>query len=331
MYPADLADVALGHGATTNHRPVALSRTRPIVCAVRSHRATPEMPAATYSIVAFEPTGREWGAAVQSRFPAVGALVPWVEVDAGAIATQAWMNVTYGRDGLALLRGGRSAQETVEQLVASDNSRDHRQLGIIDRMGDAANFTGEACLSWAGGRVGDGYAAQGNTLVSANTLDALTESFEGSAGRPLAERLLGALIAAHAAGGDRRGQQAAALKVVRDGGGYGGCDIAVDLRVDDSPEPLTELARLYDLHRLYFGSTPEEQWVTLDAELRSQIAAALARLGYASGEFEQDLDAWAGTENFEERVFGAERLDPVVIEQIRTQAAQLGPSPLTAL
>ena len=278
------------------------------------------MPAATYSIVAFDPGPREWGAAVQSKFPAVGALVPWVEIDVGAIVTQAWMNVSYGRDGLALMREGRSAQETVDQLVAGDDDRSHRQLAVIDRIGNAANFTGDGCLTWAGGFVGNDYAAQGNTLVSAETVDAMARSFDASDGRPLAERLLGALIAAQAAGGDRRGQQAAALKVVGRGRGYGGCDIAVDLRVDDSPEPLTELARLYDLHQLYFGSTPEEQWLTVDPELRVQLAAALAKLGYSTGEFKNDLDAWAGTENFEERIRGTDRLDPVIIEQIQRQA-----------
>ena len=278
------------------------------------------MPAATYSIVAFDPGRREWGAAVQSKFPAVGALVPWVEIDVGAIVTQAWMNVSYGLDGLALLREGRSAQETVDQLVAGDNDRGHRQLAIIDGMGNAANFTGDGCLTWAGGFVGNDYAAQGNTLVSAETVNAMARSFDASDGRPLAERLLEALIAAQAAGGDRRGQQAAALKVVGRGRGYGGCDIAVDLRVDDSPQPLTELARLYDLHQLYFGSTPEEQWLTVDPELRVQLAAALAKLGYSTGEFENDLDAWAGTENFEERIRGTDRLDPVIIEQIQRQA-----------
>lgn len=278
------------------------------------------MPAATYSIVAFDPGRREWGAAVQSKFPAVGALVPWVEIDVGAIVTQAWMNVSYGLDGLALMREGRSAQETVDQLLAGDDDRSHRQLAVIDRMGNAANFTGDGCLTWAGGFVGNDYAAQGNTLVSAETVDAMARSFHATDGRPLAERLLGALIAAQAAGGDRRGQQAAALKVVGRGRGYGGCDIAVDLRDDDSPQPLTELARLYDLHQLYFGSTPEEEWLTVDPELRVQLAAALAKLGYSTGEFRNDLDAWAGTENFEERIRGTDRLDPVIIEQIQRQA-----------
>ncbi len=278
------------------------------------------MSAATYSIVAFDAQRREWGAAVQSKFLAIGALVPWVELGAGAIATQAWINTRYGSEGLALLRAGRSASDTVDELVAGDTGSEHRQLGVVDRSGRAATFTGSACLPWAGGRIGEGYAAQGNVLVSADTLDAITQSFESSAGRPLAHRLLAALQAAQAAGGDRRGQQAAALKTVARGAGYGGSDIAVDLRIDDSPEPIPELARLYELHQLYFGSTPEREWVVLDNQLHSELAAALATLGYATGDFEADLNSWAGTENFEERVRGTEQLDPVIIEQIRGQA-----------
>lgn len=280
------------------------------------------MRAATYSIVAFDPDAGEWGVGVQSKFPAVGALVPWLEVGAGAIATQAWLNVAYGREGLALLRDGRTAQATIDELVAADAERAHRQVGVVDRNGDAAAFTGAQCLPWAGSRTGDGYAAQGNMLVSAATLDELVDAFLASTGCPLAERLLAALQAAQAAGGDRRGQQAAAVKVVGAGRGYGGCDVAVDLRVDDSPEPLRELARLYELHRLHFGSTPDADWVTVDAELRSELEASLAVLGYSSGDLQADLEAWASTENFEERVDGIQRLDPVVIEQLRRRAGR---------
>lgn len=279
------------------------------------------MLAATYSIAAFDPVADEWGVAVQSKFPAVGALVPWAEVDAGAIATQAWMNVGYGPHGLARLRAGLSAQDTLDQLIADDPDRDQRQVGIVDRSGYAAAFTGAACLPWAGSRIGTGYAAQGNMLASSETLDALVEAFEPRAGLPLADRLLASLRAAQSAGGDRRGQQAAALKVVGRGRGYGGCDIAVDLRVDDSPEPVAELVRLYELHQLHFGSTPDEDWVTVEAELRSELQRRLAALGYGSGDFSADLEAWAGTENFEERVQGVERLDPVIIGQLRSRTS----------
>jgi uncharacterized Ntn-hydrolase superfamily protein len=280
-----------------------------------------EMLAATYSIVAFDRDARELGVAVQSKFPAVGALVPWAEAETGAIATQAWMNVAYGPQGLALLRDGVSAQETLDMLIAGDPDRNQRQVGIVDRMGQTATFTGDACLPWAGSRTGDGYAAQGNLLVSSDTLDALTNAFEAASEDPLPGRLVAALQAAQATGGDRRGQQAAALTVVGRGRGYGGCDIALDLRVDDCPEPVRELARLYELHQLHFGSTPETEWVAVQPDLRSELQAALAALGYASGDFKKDLETWAGTENFEERVNGVERLDPVIIEQLRSRGS----------
>ena len=213
---------------------------------------------ATYSIVACDLDAREWGVAVQSKFLAAGAVVPGVEAEVGAVATQAWANLSYRPDGLALLRERYAADEVVARLVGGDDGRDHRQVGVVDAHGRAATYTGAACLEWAGGTAGDGYAAQGNILASGATVDALAETFEASAGRPLAERLLESLAAAQAAGGDRRGQQAAALLVARRGGGYGGTsDVAVDLRVDDHPRPVEELARLYGIHDLLFGRTPD--------------------------------------------------------------------------
>ena len=174
----------------------------------------------TYSIVACDLEAAEWGVAVQSKFLAVGAGVPAAEPHVGAIATQALANMRYGPDGLALLRDGLSAEEVVARLTQADEGRADRQLGVVDAQGRAATYTGKSCLDWAGGIVGDGYAAQGNILVSEATVRALGRVFEETAGRPLAERLLGALAAAQAAGGDRRGQQSAALLVVRKDGGY---------------------------------------------------------------------------------------------------------------
>src|ERR687893_400375 len=195
----------------------------------------------TYSIVACDLDVRQWGVATQSKFLSVGSIVPWAEPHVGAIATQSYANPRYGPDGLALLREGLSAEEVVERLTAADEDRDHRQLGIVDRDGRAASFTGSECMEWAGGRTGDGYAAQGNILVSGETVDALAETFEASRG-PLAERLLACLAAAQAAGGDRRGQQSASLLVVERDGGYAGLsDAVVDLRVDDHPDPIVEL------------------------------------------------------------------------------------------
>src|SRR6186997_2983566 len=221
---------------------------------------------ATYSIVACDLDAGQWGVAVQSKFLAVGSVVPWAEPHVGAIATQSYANPRYGPDGLALLREGGSAAEVVEALTAADGGRAERQLGIVDGHGHAATFTGDACHDWAGGRTGDGYAAQGNILVSGETVDALAETFQ-STGGALAERLLAALAAAQSAGGDRRGQQSAALLVARRGGGYDGWDIATDLRVDDHPEPIAELSRLYGLHDLYFGETPADQWIVVGQEL----------------------------------------------------------------
>jgi uncharacterized Ntn-hydrolase superfamily protein len=272
----------------------------------------------TYSIVACDLEAREWGVAVQSKFLAVGAAVPAAEPEVGALATQAWANLGYRPDGLALLREGHAAADVVQRLVGADDGRDHRQLGVVDAVGRAATYTGSACLEWAGGKTGPGYAAQGNILVSDATVDALASTFERSDGTPLAERLLACLAAAQTAGGDRRGQQSAALLVVREGGGYGGTSDAVaDLRVDDHPRPVEELERIYRLHDLLFGQTPEEEWVVVDAALAAELHERLAGLGYANDDLAAALAAWAGTENFEERVRGADRIDPVILEQLR--------------
>jgi uncharacterized Ntn-hydrolase superfamily protein len=272
----------------------------------------------TYSIAACDLQAREWGVAVQSKFLAVGAAVPAAEPEVGAVATQAWANLAYRADGLALLRDGYAADDVVRTLVGADEGRDHRQVGVVDALGRAATYTGSSCLEWAGGTTGAGYAAQGNILVSEETVTALAAAFERTAGAPLAERLLACLEAAQAAGGDRRGQQSAALLVVRKDGGYGGSsDVAVDLRVDDHPEPVRELVRLHELHDLLFGETPEEEWLDVDAGLAAELRERLAALGYDQEDLGAALEAWAGTENFEERVRGAERVDPVVLEQLR--------------
>jgi uncharacterized Ntn-hydrolase superfamily protein len=273
---------------------------------------------ATYSIAACDLEGAQWGVATQSKFLAVGSVVPWAQPGVGAIATQSYANPRYGSEGLALLREGSSAEEVVQRLVAADEGRDHRQLGIVDREGRAATYTGTECYEWAGGRTGACYAAQGNILVSAATVDAMAETFETSSG-PLAERLLACLDAAQAAGGDRRGQQSAALLVVERDGGYAGLsDEVVDLRVDEHPRPLEELRRIYDLHQAIFGTTPPEQWLDVDDDLATELRERLARLGY-DGELGHALFRWAGKENLEERVDGAERVDPVVLEELRRQ------------
>ena len=277
-------------------------------------------PVATYSIVACDLDAGQWGVAVQSKFLAVGSVVQWAEPQAGAVATQSYANPRYGPDGLALLRQGLSAQEVVKRLTEADEGRESRQLGVIDAHGGAATFTGSECQEWAGGRTGDGYAAQGNILVSQGTVDALAETFEASSGRSLAERLLECLVAAQTAGGDRRGQQSAALLVVEKDAGYAKLsDSVVDLRVDDHERPIDELRRIYELHDAIFGRTPKAQWLDVDEALQTELMERLLRLGYA-GTLEEALTSWAGTENYEMRVEGVERIDPVVLEALRRQA-----------
>jgi uncharacterized Ntn-hydrolase superfamily protein len=270
----------------------------------------------TFSLVAHDREARQWGVAVQSKFLAVGSVVPWAEPDAGAIATQAYANPRYGPDGLALLREGLSAAEVVERLVGADEGRAERQLGVVDSTGGAAAWTGPDCMDWAGQRTGDGYTAQGNILVGPETVDALAETFEAGAGRPLAERLIDCLAAAQTAGGDRRGQQSASLLVVERDGGYAGMsDVLVDLRVDDHEAPIDELRRVYGLHDRHFGRTPRGEWLALEGPLAEEVRDRLARLGY------ETLDAWAGVANLEERVDGNDAIDPVVLTALREETA----------
>lgn len=279
------------------------------------------MRVATYSIVACDLETRQWGVGVQSKFPAVGAVVPWAEPEVGAVATQALANVSYGPRGLELLRERLPAEEVVARLTGADPERDHRQLGVVDADGRAASFTGSSCLEWAGGIAGDGYAAQGNILVSEQTVTALARSFAETAGRPLAARLLEALGAAQLAGGDRRGQQAAALYVVQRDSGYGASsDVLVDLRVDDHPAPIEELRRLWEIHQLLFGETPAEEWLDVDEGLAAELRERLERLGYRQERLDEAFAAWTGVENLEERVRGVGRIDPVVLEELRKRS-----------
>jgi uncharacterized Ntn-hydrolase superfamily protein len=277
---------------------------------------------ATYSIVACDREAGQWGVAVQSKFLAVGSVVPWAEPEVGAIATQSYANPRYGPDGLALLREGRSAEETIAALTEADADRALRQVGVVDGEGRAATFTGDECHDWAGGRTGQCYAAQGNILVSEATVDALAVTFEQNAHLELAERLLECLAAAQAAGGDRRGQQSASVLVVERDAGYAKLsDTVVDLRVDDHEWPITELRRIFVLHREIFGVTPKEDWLAVDDELASELSERLSKLGYDGGDLERAFFDWAGTENLEERVEGVARIDPVVLGALRKQSA----------
>jgi uncharacterized Ntn-hydrolase superfamily protein len=271
----------------------------------------------TYSIAACDLDAGQWGVATQSKFLAVGSVVPWAAPGVGAIATQAYANPRYGPNGLTLLREGLDASSVIERLTAADDGRDHRQLGIVDSKGNGATYTGPECMDWAGGVAGPCFAAQGNILVSEKTVDALARTFAATDGSPLAERLIACLAAAQAAGGDKRGQQSAALLVVEADGGYAELsDVLVDLRTDDHPTPVAELERLYSIHNALFGKTPSAEWLDVDDSLATELAERLARLGY-EGELSTAFAEWAGTENLEERGQGGQRLDPVVLAELR--------------
>jgi uncharacterized Ntn-hydrolase superfamily protein len=274
---------------------------------------------ATFSIVAFDPETESLGVAVQSMFLTVGAIVPWARAGAGAVATQAMANYNYGPRGLELMSQGKTAEETVEALISADDEREHRQLGIVDAEGRAATFTGSECFEWAGGVTGEHYAAQGNILVGRETVETMAKTFEDTS-RDLAGRLLAALDAGQAAGGDSRGKQSAALLVVREGGGYGGDnDRVVDLRVDYHPEPIRELIRIRALHTLYFGETRPEDVVAVDGEVKGEVDTSLRRLGYLEEGADDEalldaLSAFIRTENFEEREQERGYLDRAVLE-----------------
>jgi uncharacterized Ntn-hydrolase superfamily protein len=252
----------------------------------------------TFSIVARSTDGESWGVAVASKFLAVGAVVPAAVAQVGAIATQADANVAYKGLALSHLDDGATASVALQRLLEEDDGRDDRQVGIVDGDGGSATHTGHACLDWAGGATGDGYAIQGNILAGEFVVAAMQDAFEASdSEEPLARRLLAALSAGDDAGGDRRGRQSAALLVVKDGAGYGGGDdIVADLRVDDHPDPVTELARLLDLNDLYLTASTETERVAITPELDAEIEHLVHERGFP------DLGSWAGTENYEMRV-----------------------------
>ncbi len=275
----------------------------------------------TSSIAAWDPDAREWGVAVASKFLAAGSVVPWVRAGAGAVATQALANITYGPRGLDLL-DSKSAEDVVARLTESDEEREHRQLGIVDRDGQAATFTGSECFDWAGGRTGDGYTCQGNILTGPNVVDDMAGAFEAAPG-DLAGRLLAALMAGDRAGGDRRGRQSAALLIAREGGGYlGDSDIAVDLRVDDHLDPVVELGRLLDIHRLLFPHPDQLEFLEVDDALALRLSAALTAAGFPAasatydGSLRQALFAWVGNENLEMRWSDEGLIDRTVLETL---------------
>jgi uncharacterized Ntn-hydrolase superfamily protein len=273
----------------------------------------------TFSIVARSADGESWGVAVASKFLAVGSAVPAAVAGVGAIATQADANVAYKGLALAHLDDGATAEVALQRLLEEDDGRDHRQVGIVDVDGNAASHTGASCLDWAGSRIGDGYAIQGNILAGEQVVAAMEDSWSAAdPDQPPARRLLAALAAGDAAGGDSRGRQSAALLVVRDGAGYGGLDdIAVDLRVDDHVDPVAELTRLLELNDLYLTASTEEEKVAVTPDLAEELEQRAQALGH------RDFAAWVGTENYEMRVAAdGSWVDEKVLEILRSADAE---------
>jgi len=281
----------------------------------------------TFSIVAYDPLKCEWGVAVQSKFLAAAAVVSWARAKAGAVATQSYANVTYGLRGLDLMQDDFSAEDTIQQLIENDENMDQRQVGVVDKTGKAASFTGEKCHEWAGHIVGEGFACQGNILVP-GTVEAMAEKFEEvrRGDGELADWLVSALEAGQEAGGDKRGRQAAGLLVVREGGGYGGDnDRYLDLRVDDHPYPILKLKQLTENHHLYFGEVDPEDLVSLPSVAR-ELQGILKKTGHFKDEITglvndgtvTALKVLVGEENLEERWNGDEKMiDNKVIEYLR--------------
>ena len=277
----------------------------------------------TFSIVARSADGDAHGVAVASKFLAVGAAVPAAEAQIGAVATQSYANLAYRPQALALLGTGMAATDTVKALIAGDAGPvDHRQVGVVGTGGDGATFTGPACHEWAGGAAGDGYAIQGNMLAGPRVVAEMESAWlEESGHARLAYRLLAALRAGDEAGGDRRGRQSAALLVVAKGMGYGGTsDVLADLRVDDHPDPVTELARLLEMHTLYFERPDPATLIDLTGPIGDEVRERLTTAGHPSGptvpELDAALESWAGIENLEERIV-AGAIDPLVLAHLR--------------
>lgn len=285
----------------------------------------PQALVSTFSIVAADLTTGEFGVAVASKFLAVGAVVPWAKAGVGAVATQAWANLSFGPGGLTLLAEGLSAEGVVRRLTEGDDNREHRQLGVVDRHGNAAAWTGKECFNWAGHRPGKGYTCQGNILTSQAVVASMAETFERTSG-PLPERLVAALEAGQVQGGDSRGQQSAALSVAKEKGSYGGyLDRYIDLRVDDHATPIVELRKLLELHRLYFGTTTNANLTRAAGNVAKEIQQMLKQLGYYQGEIHGTYDQatkeafrkFCSVENFEERWREDDLIDREIISFMR--------------
>lgn len=297
---------------------------------------------ATFSIVGIDLENGDVGVAVQSKFPNVRAVVPWAEVGVGAIATQSFVNVSYGSRGLALLRNGATAEEALRILVATDSARDSRQAGIVDAKGNAASWTGNECFDWAGGLTGarsggkgmiitgKGFAAQGNILVGKETVEVMAATYLKTKGS-LADKLVAALVAGGKAGGDRRGEESAALLVKRKGAGYDGTtDDYIDISIYDHAKPLQELERLYALHKLYFFRTEPGNVAVIDAAICKELQTILSNKSYKGMQFysgsvngifdemtKKALQDFMGWENYDVRIREDDKIDREVLQDIR--------------
>lgn len=262
----------------------------------------------TFSIVAFDPKNHEWGIAVQSKFVAVGAIVPFAKANVGAIATQAYANTSYGPKGLNLLEKGFTAEETIQELIKEDELREQRQIGILDSYGNASAFTGKKCFDWAGHLVGENYTCQGNILASKDVLKAMAEAFENAKG-DLVEKFFAALVAGQEKGGDRRGRESAAILIVKEKGAYdGGTDRYIDIRIDEHPSPIKELRKVFEVYdmSILLRDDPKDI-VKLKGEAAKIVKDRLKTDGFYKGDINEVYDEntkealrdWLGTNNFE--------------------------------
>ena len=302
--------------------------------------------ASTFSIVAIDPSNGDVGVAVQSKFPNVRAIVPWAEAGVGAVATQSLVNVSYGTRGLTLMRNGATAEEALNILIQTDSARQSRQAGLIDAKGNSASWTGTECFDWAGGLtgetwggkgsviVGNGFAAQGNILVGKATVEAIANTFKSTKGS-LADRLVAAIVAGGKAGGDRRGEESAALLVKRSGAGYDGTtDDYIDISIYDNPRPLVELQRLYDLHKLYFFRSDPKNLISINASICRELQSILSDKAYKRQQFysgpingvfdaatHKALNDFMGWENYDVRIRQDDQIDTEVLNDIRKNYA----------
>ncbi len=279
----------------------------------------------TFSIIGFDPDNGDLGIAVHSKFPNVRATIPFAQAGIGAIATQSYCNTSFGPKGLELLNNGASPQQAVDILIQNDADRDYRQLGIIDAQGNSANYTGAKCFDWAGAFIGENFSVQGNVLTGENVIKEMARGFIEQQG-PLTRKLMHALLMGQKTGGDRRGQQSAALLVVRKNGGYGGFDDRyTDISVYDHVQPVEELYRLYQIHRLTYFTSKKKDLIQINTKIASEIQTIMSQRGFYSGEIngefndvsQQALHDFMGWENYDARIRNDDLIDLEILEDIR--------------